>query len=83
MRKCVNDIKAHDKEARSVSFSYDGKFIASGGFDAKIKIMDMADEMNIVKTLDHSNKVISVRWHDAYPLLLSTSADKTARIWVA
>lgn len=39
MRKWVNDIKAHEKEARTVSFSYDGKYLASGGFDAQIKII--------------------------------------------
>ena len=79
----MNDIKAHSKEARTVSFSYDGKYLASGGFDAQIKILDMTNEFNVVKTLDHSNKVISVEWHSIYPLLLSTSADRTARVWMA
>lgn len=82
MRKWVNDVLAHDKEARSVSFSYDGKYLASGGFDSSIKIMDLTDEFKIVKVLEHTNKVISVKWHAQQPLLLSTSADKSARVWI-
>ncbi|CAI2387000.1 unnamed protein product [Moneuplotes crassus] len=81
MRKCVNDIKAHEKETRSVSFSYDGKYLASGGFDSTIQICDLLKECEIVQTLHHSNKVISVKWHSQQSILLSTSADKTAKIW--
>lgn len=44
--------------------------------------MDMNNGFSVVKTLEHTNKVISVKWHNMYPLLLSTSADKTARIWM-
>lgn len=82
MRRCVNDVKAHEKEARSVSFSYDGKYLATGGFDFMVNVLDMNNELNLVKTLEHDNKVISVKWHNHQPLLLSTSADKTARVWI-
>lgn len=81
MQKCVNDLKAHEKEARSVSFSCDGKYLASGGFDSSVKITDLTSDFTVVKTLEHLNKVISVKWHSQYPLLLSTSADKTAKVW--
>ena len=81
MRKWVNDVKAHEREARSVSFSYDGKYLASGGFDSTVKILDLMKEWEIVQTLNHSNKVISVKWHSQHPILLSTSADKSAKIW--
>lgn len=37
--------------------------------------------MQVVKTLNHDDKVVSVRWHPILPLLLSSSADKTARVW--
>lgn len=77
----MNDVKAHEKEARSVSFSFDGKYLATGGFDSCINIMDLTENLKIVKTLKHNNKVISVKWHPHYPLLLSTSADRSARVW--
>ena len=39
------------------------------------------EKVSVVKTLEHEDKVVSVKWHPYLPLLLSTSADKTARIW--
>jgi WD40 repeat protein len=66
-----------------VSFSVDGKYLASAGFDSQIVITDTSDLDNLspIKTLYHDDKVVSVKWHPFLPLLLSTSADKTARIW--
>lgn len=39
------------------------------------------DKVQVVKTLKHDDKVVSVKWHPYLPLLLSSGADKTARIW--
>ena len=68
---------------RGVSYSADGKLVASAGFDKSIMISDTKsqDQMQVVKVLDHDDKVVSVRWHPYLPLLISTSADKSARIW--
>ena len=66
-----------------MSYSADGKLVASAGFDKSIMISDTKtqDQMQVVKVLDHDDKVVSVRWHPYLPLLISTSADKSARIW--
>ena len=66
-----------------MSFSVDGKYLASAGFDSQIAITDTSnlDQLNPVKRLYHDDKVVSVKWHPFLPMLLSTSADKTARIW--
>ena len=66
-----------------MSFSVEGKYLASAGFDHKIVITDTSDldNLSVVKTLHHDDKVVSVKWHPFLPLLLSTSADKSARIW--
>lgn len=66
-----------------MSYSADGRFIASAGFDKNIVIADTLDldKISVVKALEHDDKVVSVRWHPYLPLLLSTSADKSARIW--
>ena len=57
--------------------------MASAGFDKNIIIVDTNDitKIKILKALEHDDKVVSVRWHPFLPLLLSTSADKSARIW--
>lgn len=83
MRKCLAQYMAHQSETRGVSFNVDGKYLASAGFDSQIVVTDTSDLENLVtvKTLQHEDKVVSVKWHPHLPLLLSTSADKTARIW--
>lgn len=68
---------------RGVSYSVDGYFVASAGYDHQVHISDTVnlEAVQVVKTLEHEDKVVSVKWHPYLPLLLSTSADKTARIW--
>ena len=47
MRKCLAQEYPHKMEARGVSFSYDGKYVASAGFDSKIVITDTSDLDNL------------------------------------
>ena len=67
------------KEVRTLAFSPDGKFLVSGGFDNKIKIYDIMNNFNLAGELEHNDKVVSVKWHPDLPIIVSTSADKTAR----
>ena len=69
------------KEVRGLSFSPDGKYLISGGFDNKVKIYDVMNNFNLTGELEHNDKVVSVRWHPDLPIIISTSADKTARLW--
>jgi WD40 repeat protein len=72
----------HQSECRSLSLTEDCKFLATAGFDGMVKIMDL-ETMSTVKELqEHSDKVVSVKWHPYLPMLLSTSADKSARVWL-
>lgn len=66
-----------------MSYSVDGYFVASASYDSQVHITDTVnlEKVSVVKTLEHEDKVVSVKWHPSLPLLLSTSADKTARIW--
>jgi len=80
MQKMIKSTKVHNDAVKSISFSFDGKFICTGGYDGKIQILD--NDLEIVKTLDHDDKVLSAIWHPFLPMLLSTSADKTAKIWI-
>jgi len=69
------------KEVRGLAFSPDGKYLVSGGFDNKVKIYDIMNNFNLAGELEHNDKVVSVKWHPDLPILISTSADKTARLW--
>lgn len=66
-----------------MSYSVDGNYVASASYDGNIHITDAVnfDKLKIVKTLKHEDKVVSVKWHPYLPLLLSSGADRTARIW--
>ena len=83
MRQCLAHEKLHNAEVRGVSYSADGRYLASAGFDKNIMITDTlnVDNISVVKTLEHDDKVVSIKWHPYLPLLISTSADKSARIW--
>ena len=69
------------KEVRGLAFSPDGKYLLAGGFDNKVKIYAITNNFNLAGELEHNDKVVSVKWHPDLPILVSTSADKTARLW--
>ena len=69
-------------EVRSVNTSLDGKYLLCCGFDQKVKIFDVVNEFKVVKVLEHDDRVVSCKWHPVIPCFVSTSADKTARVWL-
>ena len=56
-----------------MSYSVDGNYVASAGYDGLIQISDTVqnDKMRVVKSLQHDDKVVSVKWHPYLPLLLT------------
>ena len=82
-KQCViKEIYEHNEEVRSLAFSPDGKYLLSGSFDSKIKIYDINNNYKNIGELEHGDKVVSCKWHPEIPLIVSTSADRTARVWV-
>ena len=82
-KQCViKEIYEHNEQIRSVAFSPDGKYLLSGAFDSKIKIYDVNNNFNFIGEIEHGDKVVSCKWHPDIPLIISTSADKTARVWI-
>ena len=77
----VKEIKVSNKELRSINFSKDGKFIITASFDNKICLFDINDEMKKVKSLEHDDRAVNCKWHPDKPIIASSSADKTVRIW--
>ena len=84
--KLLNEIDyAHNNngtEVRSVNVSLDGKYLLCCGFDQKVKIFDVVNEFKVIKVLEHDDRVVSCKWHPVIPCFVSTSADKTARLWL-
>lgn len=77
----IGEYKISNKEIRTVNFSKDGKFLMTASFDNKISIFDINNEMKLVKSLEHDDRAVNCRWHPDKPIIASSSADKTARIW--
>lgn len=81
-KQIIREIKTHNNKIRALSFSMDGKYLAVGSYDSTINIYDVDKSFNLVKTFNHSNQVVSLKWHPEVPLLVSTSADNSAVIWM-
>jgi len=41
----------------------------------------MSQKVEKTKIIHHTDRVVLAKWHPFYPIILSTSADKTARIF--
>jgi len=73
-------IWGHDYYAYSVSFSADGKFLASGG-DNEIKIWDAATGSNVMTLRGQDASVCSVAFSPDGKYVASGSHDNTIRVW--
>ena len=78
----IKEYKVSNKELRAINFSKDGKFLMTASFDNKISIFDINDKMKLVKSLEHDDRAVNCKWHPDKPIIASSSADKTARIWM-
>jgi len=76
----IKTFLGHDSIVTSVSYSPDGKYIASGSYK-EIKIWDV-NTGNCLKTFSgHNNWVWSVSYNPDGKYLASGSLDKTIKIW--
>ncbi len=76
-----NRWEAHQSAVSSVSFSPDGKLLASGSLDNAIKIWNLAEGEEPLTLSGHQNLVYSVSFSPDGKLLASGSLDKTIKIW--
>lgn len=72
---------AHSDTVLSVSFSPDGKVLASGSADRMIKLWDV-ESGALLKTLEgHTHHVNAIAWKVNQRELATGSADATVKIW--
>ncbi|MDF5718440.1 MAG: AAA family ATPase, partial [Rhizonema sp. NSF051] len=76
-----NRLEGHSSIVYSVSFSPDGKTLASASFDNTIKLWNVATGKQIKTLSGHSNSVNSVSFSPDGKTLASASADKTIKLW--
>ncbi len=77
----VWSVKAYRDWVRTISWSPDGRFLASGSDDGTVKILS-ADTGATLRTLrGHTSTVLSVLFIQDGTKVLSGSSDKTVRVW--
>ena len=70
----------HDGSVSSVTFSPDGKLLATGSSDNTAKVWEMPSG-NLIATMRHDGSVFSVTFSPDGKLLATGSDDNTAKVW--
>ena len=73
-------LEGHDWGVRSVSFSPDGKFLASGSYDWTVKVWEVGSWREVAN-LGHGGLVRSVSFSPDGKFLASGSEDRTVKVW--
>ncbi|NJM73324.1 MAG: hypothetical protein HC862_26150 [Scytonema sp. RU_4_4] len=76
-----NRLVGHDNAVNSVSFSPDGKTLASASYDKTIKLWDVATGKQLKTLSGHSDGVHSVSFSPDGKTLASASSDYTIKLW--
>ncbi len=83
--RVIQTFHPHSADIRTLRFSSKAYYLLSGGYDNKIVLTDMQGDLTqplkSVVVAEHEDKVIQCRWHPTEFVFLSTSADKTAKLW--
>jgi WD40 repeat protein len=77
----VSTLSGHTNWVRSVAFSPNGQFLASGSWDTTIKLWDVAGGREVRTLTGHTDWVNSVAFSPNGQLLASGSDDKTIKLW--
>ena len=75
------DLRGHEGPINSVSWSPDGRRIATGGDDLAVRVWEADTGELVTEILGHTGSVVNVDWAPDSHRLLSTATDGVAKIW--
>jgi WD40 repeat protein/predicted Ser/Thr protein kinase len=73
-------LRGHEKSVNSVTFSPDGKFLASGSDDKTVKVWEVGN-WRVATLKGHRKRVYSVSFSPDGKFLASGSGDETVKVW--
>ncbi|UIE38591.1 WD40 repeat domain-containing protein [Leptodesmis sichuanensis] len=79
--QCIRILRGHTNKVTSVTFSPDGRFLASGSYDRTIRVWDITSGKCLQIWSGHYGSVKSVAYHPNSHILASSSQDETIRLW--
>jgi WD40 repeat protein len=82
-RQQVSSIPGHANGTEAMTFSGDGKFLASSGDDSNIKLWEVASGKEIRTLTGNTSTVVALAFSPDGSLLASAAIDGTTRLWDA
>lgn len=84
--RIIQTFKPHEDEIRTISFSPRSYYLLTGGYDGRIVLSDLQGDLNqalpSVCVAESDDKIIQARWHPTDFTFVSTSANKSATLWI-
>lgn len=80
-KKSIARLTGHQKQVNHVSFSPDGRYLASAGFDNHVKLWEGKTGKFITTLRGHVAAVYRLSWSCDSRLLVSASKDSTLKLW--
>jgi len=79
--KVVADFKGHRDGLYVVAISPNGKLLATGSYDQKIKLWDLQKKREVRQLDGHNGPVHDLAFHPSGKVLASASGDRTVKLW--
>ncbi|MDZ8139893.1 MAG: hypothetical protein RM049_32165, partial [Nostoc sp. DedQUE04] len=79
--KEIKTLTGHTNSVYGISFSPDGKMLASASADNTVKLWDTSTGKEIKTLTGHTNSVWGISFSPDGKMLASASADNTVKLW--